>query len=398
MIKNLVKWLQKTLHLSILDLKLVKFILSFTVSFSVILGYGEYSVLSTLRETYSSPTMASIIVTNFVLYTFYSIFMFVFFKKEVSKPLRKMTRFLLLSSHPELEYKKLVIANNKETVNELDICTSAINTMNSNLYQSSLSLKRHQEELEQKIKEKTKKLREASEERRMLISILCHDMSNFLTVIDLTTKLIKENEDTDSKTKSYYIKRMEKSTRAIMEVLKNVKDMEAIALGVKNLNLKHIKLTESISDMLFFFRDQLEVKQLQIKLENLLEEDDLVIAEPTSLSHQVLSNIMSNAIKFSEKNSLITIKLIKTKKHSIRVTIKDSGIGIPEKDIGNIFRLEKHSSRSGTLGEAGTGFGIPIAKTFVEKFGGEISVESKCKEDFPYDHGSSFHIDLRRAA
>ncbi len=107
---------------------------------------------------------------------------------------------------------------------------------------------------------------------------------------------------------------------------------------------------------------------------------------------------MSNAIKFSEKNSLITIKLVKTKKHSIRVTIKDSGIGIPKAHMDNIFKLEKHSSRSGTLGEAGTGFGIPIAKTFVEKFGGKISVESKCKEDFPYDHGSSFHIDLRRAA
>jgi hypothetical protein len=64
-----------------------------------------------------------------------------------------------------------------------------------------------------------------------------------------------------------------------MEVLRNVKDMEAIALGVKNINLKHINLTESISNMLFFFRDQLEVKNLQIKLENLLAEDDLVIAE-----------------------------------------------------------------------------------------------------------------------
>ena len=86
---------------------------------------------------------------------------------------------------------------------------------------------------------------------------------------------------------------------------KNVKDMEAIALGVKNLNLKHIKLTESISDMLFFFRDQLEVKQLQIKLENLLEEDDLVIAEPTSLSHQVLSNILIAILKLPLASSIL---------------------------------------------------------------------------------------------
>ena len=265
MFKNLENWLQKTLHLSILDLKFVKFILSFTVCFSILLGYPEFSLLSKLHGTQPTPSITSIIFANFILYAFYSIFMFAFLKKEISKPIRKIARFLLLRSHPESEYKKLVISDNKEIISELDICSSAINTMNSNLYQSSLSIKRQQEELEIKIKEKTKKLQEASEERRMLISILCHDMSNFLTVIDLTTKLIKENENTDSKTKSYY-QRMETSTRAIMEVLKNVKDMEAVALGVKNLNLKHIRLTECISDMLFSSRDQLEVSNYKLNL------------------------------------------------------------------------------------------------------------------------------------
>ena len=69
------------------------------------------------------------------------------------------------------------------------------------------------------IERKTNKLKAAGEERRILISILCHDMSNFLTIIDLTTKLIKNNDETNEKTKGYYINRLEKSTRAIMEVL-----------------------------------------------------------------------------------------------------------------------------------------------------------------------------------
>ena len=96
-------------------------------------------------------------------------------------------------------------------------------------------------------------------------------------------------------------------------------------LGVKNINLTHINLNDTISDMLFFFKDKIELKQLRIKLENLLEEDDLVIAEATSLSHQVLSNIMSNAIKFSEENSLITISLKKQK-----INLYVSQLKIPE--------------------------------------------------------------------
>lgn len=391
-------WTHKIFHLSMLDMKLVKFSVCSTLVFSFLFAAFEYSFSPDHEGNLIAYRLISTAGKNFLTFSFYSVVMFLFFKKEISNPLKKISRFLLSNNHPELRYRKLTIGDRETCNNEIDICVEAINTMNSNLYQGCLSLEKYREELEMKVREKTNKLKAAGEERRILISILCHDMSNFLTIIDLTTKLIKNNDETNEKTKGYYIKRLEKSTRAIMEVLQNVKDMEAMKLGVKNINLTHINLNDTISDMLFFFKDKIERKQLRIKLENLLEEDDLVIAEATSLSHQVLSNIMSNAIKFSEENSLITISLRKTKDQSIRVTIKDSGIGIPENDIDNIFRLEKYSSRSGTSGESGTGFGIPIAKSFIEKYGGKLSVESKCKEKYPNNHGSAFHIDLRKAA
>ena len=109
-------------------------------------------------------------------------------------------------------------------------------------------------------------------------------------------------------------------------------------------------------------------------------------------------NIVSNAIKFSEMHAQILITVSKNIDQTIRVTVKDNGEGIPKDQISNLFRLDFASTRKGTAGELGTGFGIPIAKTIVEKFGGRLSVESKCKDEYPEDHGSSFHIDLRRAA
>ena len=85
--------------------------------------------------------------------------------------------------------------------------------------------------------------------------------------------------------------------------------MEAVSLGVKKLDVKQININEIISDLIFFLKDKLEYKNIKIRLKNELSNDTLVIAEPKSLSHQVLSNIMSNAIKFSEQNSTIEIHL-----------------------------------------------------------------------------------------
>ena len=169
---------------------------------------------------------------------------------------------------------------------------------------------------------------------------------------------------------------MTKATRAITEVLTNIKDMEAVSLGVKKLDVKQININEIISDLIFFFKDKLEYKNIKIRLKNELSNDTLVIAEPKSLSHQVLSNIMSNAIKFSEQNSTIEIHLRLNEKSQIRVTIKDRGIGIPKEQLAKVFSLVSNNSRTGTAGEKGTGFGMPIAKTFVEKYGGHLSVES----------------------
>jgi signal transduction histidine kinase len=74
------------------------------------------------------------------------------------------------------------------------------------------------------------------------------------------------------------------------------------------------------------------------------------------------------------------------------ITIKDSGIGMPDEIRHNVFKKDKQTSRIGTEGEKGTGFGMPLVKNYMEHFGGKIKVESKDIESFPDDHGTTFTI------
>ena len=75
----------------------------------------------------------------------------------------------------------------------------------------------------------------------------------------------------------------------------------------------------------------------------------------------------------------------------VQVSIKDSGIGLSKEDIQNLFTMDKAKSRTGTMGESGTGLGLLICKDFVEKNGGKIWVES-----IP-NLGSTFHFTLKKS-
>lgn len=108
--------------------------------------------------------------------------------------------------------------------------------------------------------------------------------------------------------------------------------------------------------------------------------------------NQVLNNIFSNAIKFSSENSKIELN-VREETRYIRLSIRDNGIGIPSNLVSRLFDHLSKTTRKGTKGESGTGFGLPLANAFVKAFGGKITVISKTEID---NHGTVFHIYLQK--
>ena len=100
---------------------------------------------------------------------------------------------------------------------------------------------------------------------------------------------------------------------------------------------------------------------------------------------------MSNAIKFSNKASNIIVEAYAQGEFKY-IKIQDFGIGMPESLINDIFLDHKKTTRTGTELEAGTGFGMPLAKFFIEQYGADIEVISKEKKSNNQDHGTTFTI------
>ena len=99
------------------------------------------------------------------------------------------------------------------------------------------------------------------------------------------------------------------------------------------------------------------------------------------LTHSILGNLLSNAIKFSHSQQVITVSFSKSR-DEFCFTVSDSGVGIPEALRSQIFKRHGISSRKGTGGEIGTGFGMPIVKMLTELMQGHVELKSRT-EDTP---------------
>ena len=115
-----------------------------------------------------------------------------------------------------------------------------------------------------------------------------------------------------------------------------------------------------------------------------------LIGDPGRL-RQMLVNLTGNALKFTDPGGNITISAIQDD-HTVEISVSDTGIGIAEEHLPELFRIDTKYKRSGTANEPGTGLGLLLCKEFVERNDGSIQVESEIGK------GSTFKITLPKAS
>jgi signal transduction histidine kinase len=227
-----------------------------------------------------------------------------------------------------------------------------------------------------------------------LLRLVTHDIGNPLALIDMTSRIIQK-DIVDQVKKEYLWKKQKLGIKTIVDILNQVREMEAIESGKRNIELAKVNLFKVVQNSFFIFEDQLHKKDLTLTINNQVGEDLKVIAEAISLSNQVLNNLISNAIKFSKRGGEIFINLYLVGEYCV-VEVKDSGVGIDDDTLKIIFDASEKTSHMGTEGEKGTGFGMPLMKVFVEKFEGKIEIDGRTEEKYPNDHGTTIKIYLKK--
>ena len=168
-----------------------------------------------------------------------------------------------------------------------------------------------------------------------------------------------------------------------MHLVKKLKNRAKFDSYEDKLNLKNENLTQLIKNIIYNNESYALDKNIRIKYE--LEDVNANI-DKEKIS-QVIINLISNAIRYTNLNGEILIKLYK-KSDFIKIIVKDNGIGIPEESLDYIFERFYRVDKSRCRNTGGTGVGLTICKSIVDLHKGKIEVKSKLNE------GSEFIITL----
>lgn len=210
-----------------------------------------------------------------------------------------------------------------------------------------------------------KAVSEKQKEVESLLKILVHDISNPLMVIRGRIQ-VRPKMDGDEL--------IVKSADRIQEIIHDVRRLFALRDGKADFNLSPVQLHHCLTDSIQGLEDQIRRKDVKVIVVPFRQEYDLLL-DRTLVTNQVMTNILSNAIKFSPIGGQVTIRVSRSGGYAC-VDIEDEGIGIPEDKLGQIFSMTGATSRNGTAGEKGTGYGLPIVYQIMSKLEGKVEVYS----------------------
>lgn len=246
------------------------------------------------------------------------------------------------------------------------------------------------ERLQKLVDERTKELNRSLAENENLLKVVLHDISSPLMTMKFYMSYIKpENLNLEN------LEKAKKSQAAIEKIILDTKNRYALKNNRKN-HLVPVGIDDCFNEVRLIFGPKLEKKNISLVFNNQLSPETKVLADQTTLTHSVLSNLVSNGLKFSYPNSVIHVTA-KEKDNNIILEVKDQGPGIPADVLQNLNDNIQHDSSIGTAGELGTGFGLSIVKSFVDSYGGQMEFDSKLIHHHPQEHGTNIRITLDRA-
>jgi len=218
------------------------------------------------------------------------------------------------------------------------------------------------------------------------VSMVAHEVRSPLNSIGMQLKVILDGLAGDVTEKQQEILgRASEKIVSLSNLSTDLLDLAKIESGLITQEKEKLKVDDLLRGLVDFFQEDVQAKNI------VLEIDDIVDLPPVLANRdnmtEVFSNLISNSIKYSPEGGRITVCAVVEKNH-LKISIRDTGFGIPEKDLDRIFdrfyRIKDEKTRYIT----GTGLGLPIVKSIVEAHNGKINVESELGK------GSMFYVYL----
>lgn len=222
----------------------------------------------------------------------------------------------------------------------------------------------------------------AKKEKERILKIVAHDLRSPISGIGSLSEILMKDE-ADARKKEC-LNMIHKASKQSIDFIGEVMQMESSA--DIQIELKEVNLNQMVEKIVQMHRHAIETKHLMVTLR--FENCPMIVQLDAEKIERVISNLLHNAIKFSNKDGNIEISAKAFQTNQMMISVKDAGIGIPDKYIEHLFTQVGASKRNGTAGEKSYGIGLIICKQIIEAHKGQISVLSKVGQ------GSTFSIIL----
>lgn len=220
------------------------------------------------------------------------------------------------------------------------------------------------------IKELAEKLEYQDSLRKRLTSDIAHELRTPLATIQSHIEAFMDGVWEPNPEKLSIIH--DEITR-LTKLIKDLSDLSIMESDEIKLNKKEVNLSILLNSVVESFEPLFISKNIHLKKDI---QNDIKLSGDADRLNQVFVNILSNAYKYTNENGKVLVVLGKSK-NVIKITVEDTGIGIPKEDIKHVFERFYRSDLSRNRGTGGTGIGLTIARALVEAHGGRIRIESE---------------------
>ncbi|MCR4305001.1 MAG: ATP-binding protein [Gallionella sp.] len=229
----------------------------------------------------------------------------------------------------------------------------------------------------------------ASQAKSLFLANMSHEIRTPLNGVMGFLKLLSKTGLTD--TQRDYLHTTEVSARTLLNIINNILDFSKIEAGRISIEQIEMEFKELLAEIILLHSANAEIKGLDLVVVFDSALPTRLLGDPARIS-QVLSNLLGNAIKFTQHGEIHIHADLKEETDVdvlVEVSVKDSGIGISAEAMARLFQPFRQADASTTRKYGGTGLGLAISQTLVKLMGGEMSVESRA------GHGARFAFALR---
>jgi signal transduction histidine kinase len=217
-------------------------------------------------------------------------------------------------------------------------------------------------------------LKELNDSKDKFFSILAHDLKNpFQALMGYTDMLNDDYDEFSNEEIKNSIKSLQKISHNVYDLLEGVLEWSRAQTGRMEFNPTLFKLPEEVNSVIQLYSQNALNKGISLTSD---VNESINIFSDRNMIKTIIRNLVANGLKFTNKGGFVKILAEKTK-NEIKVIVEDSGIGMSQSVVDNLFKIDIHHTTAGTDGEVGTGVGLMLCYELVKHHNGKIWAESQ---------------------